>query len=380
MSKAMSKEAPLRAVTERLGLDGIILMSPENFAYGSGVHVITVTMIRPRQAFLIVPAKGEVEMVLCSIEVSLAKEEGWVQTIHPYTEFVDHPMDVLAKRLTALGLANGKVGMDTDYLPFSSYQRLIANLPGLTIVNTTEDITTIRAIKTPDEVEILEWSTKGTHRAVLDGMAASKLGDSEKDMCLRIANGILANGADGTAFLCFASGPRTPQAHAMATDRVPLESEIIRFDLGGVYGRFSSDFARTYSTGNPTLLQRQTHAALVRVQRASIAAAVVGITAEDLYYATRDAFQKEGLQFTMPHIGHSFGIELHETPMLRPGEKTKLAPGMVINIEPSTTDETGARYHTEDLLEITEAGPRLMTLGLAPEELPILGQMPVTAA
>ncbi|HEY4200633.1 MAG TPA: Xaa-Pro peptidase family protein [Devosiaceae bacterium] len=380
MTKSVSKEAILRSLVDSAGLDALVLMSPENFAYGSGVHIITVNMIRPRQAFLIVPRSGEVELVLCSIEVSLAKQEGWVETIHPYTEFVDHPMDVLAKRLEALGVAGGKIGIDTDYMPVSSHEKLMANLPGLKLVNTTESVAAIRAIKGPEEIDILEWGTKGTHRAVIEGMAASKLGDTERDMCLKIASGMIANGADGTAFLCFASGPRTPMAHAMATDRVPQESEIIRFDLGGVYGRFSSDFARTYSTGNPTALQRQTHAALVRVQRASIAAAVVGITAEDLYYFTRDEFKRQGLAFRMPHIGHSFGIELHETPMLRPGEKTKLAAGMVLNIEPSTTDELGTRYHTEDLFEVTANGPRLMTLGYAPEELPILGQMVPTTA
>ena len=48
-----------------------------------------------------------------------------------------------------------------------------------------------------------------------------------------------------------------------------------------------------------------------------------------------------------------------------------------MNIEPSGADETGTKYHTEDLVEVTENGPRLMTLGLAPEEIPIIGK-PVT--
>lgn len=374
MTKAVSKEPQLRGLVRKLGVDALVVMSPENFAYASGLHILTVNMIRPRQAFLIMPAKGEPELVLCSIEMSLAKVEGWLETIHPYTEFVDHPMDVLAKRLVALGLESATIGIDSDFLPLSSYERLHKNLPKLKLVNTTEEVSSVRAIKTAEEVAHVEWATRGTHRAVLDAMAASKLGDTERDMCLKIASGIIRNGADGTAFLCFASGDRTPQSHAMATDRVPAESQIIRFDVGGAYGSYFSDFARTYSTGSPTAMQRQTHAALVKVQKAVIAAVRPGIAAEDLFHLTRDEFKKHGIPFGMPHIGHSFGVELHETPMLRPGEKTRIQKGMILNIEPVTTDEAGSKYHTEDLVEVTETGFRLMTLGLAPEDIPVLGQ------
>ncbi|WP_342358766.1 Xaa-Pro peptidase family protein [Terrarubrum flagellatum] len=379
MSKAISKEPQLRALADRLGVDALVLMSPENFAYGSGLHILTVNMIRPRQAFLIIPKKGDPELVICSIELSLAKADGWVETIHTYTEFVDHPMDVLAKRLSALGVGEGRIGLDTDFLPYSSYERLAKNLPKLKIENTTEAVSSVRAIKTRGEIAHVEWATRGTHQAVIDGMAQSKLGDSERDMCLKIASGIIRNGADGTAFLCFASGDRTPQSHAMASDRVPREGEIIRFDLGGAYGSYYSDFARTYSTGNPSAMQRQTHAVLVRIQRAVIEAVRPGIAAEDLYFLTLGEFKKHNVPFTMPHIGHSFGVELHETPMLRPGEKTKIQAGMILNIEPTTSDGEGSKYHTEDLVEVTDKGYRLMTLGLAPEELPVIGQpLPAT--
>lgn len=372
--KAVSRETELRSIVDSLGLDALVLMSPENFAYGSGLHIITVSMIRPRQAFLIVPKDRKIEMVLCSIELSQARQEGWVQDITTYTEFVDHPIDVLTKKLGEMGLASGKLGMDTDYLPYSSWERFNELLPQARMVNTTEAVAAVRAIKAPDEVAFMEAATRSTHQAVLDGMAASKLGDSEKEMCLKIATGVIANGADGTAFLCFTSGDRCNLTHGMATDRVPQEGEIIRFDLGGVYGLFSSDFARTYSAGNPTDLQKQTYTALVKSQKAVIDIVRPGLAAEDLYFATRDAFKTNGLDFRQAHIGHSFGIELHESPMLRPGEKTVLKPGMVLNIEPSCSDEHRNKYHTEDLLVVTDTGYHLMTLGTAPEELPVVGQ------
>jgi Xaa-Pro dipeptidase len=76
----------------------------------------------------------------------------------------------------------------------------------------------------------------------------------------------------------------------------------------------------------------------------------------------------------MPHVGHSFGIEAHERPMMRPGEKVPIQAGMAINIEPNVFDELNNFYHVEDLVEVTKDGARVLSLGLAPPELPSIGQ------
>ena len=356
------------------GLDALIAMSPENFAYVAGVHILTVAAIRPRQAFAVLPAKGEPFLVLCSIETSLAKSEGWIKDIHNYTEFVDNPIDALTAALRERGLSGGKVGIDLDYLPANSYEHLKNNLHNMGFVDTTEKIATIRAIKTDDEVNYMEKATKETHRAVLDALAESKLGDTERAIANRIGAGIISNGATGTLFLCFASGERTSQPHAHATDRVPVEGDIIRFDVGGAYGAFATDFARTYSAGNPTAMQREVHRKLCEAQEETIAGMRPGVAAEDVFFQCKEEFKKRGLEWRLPHVGHSFGVELHESPMLRPGDKTKLKAGMVINIEPMTVDDAGSFYHTEDLVVITDNGYRLLTLGFAPKEIPILGQ------
>jgi Xaa-Pro aminopeptidase len=99
-----------------------------------------------------------------------------------------------------------------------------------------------------------------------------------------------------------------------------------------------------------------------------------GMAAEEPFFFCKEKFEKAGLKFTMPHIGHSLGVELHESPMLRPGEKTRLEVGMVINIEPLITDSVGETYHLEDLFVVAEEGPRLLTLGFAPRQLPVIGQ------
>lgn len=372
------KIRPNQAALEKLiadkQLDALVCMSPENFTYVAGVHVTTVENLRPRQAFVILKSDGTSELVVCSIEDSLVRSESWVKNITLYTEFKVEPIQALAAALQRLGLDKALIGMDLDYLPVSSYLSLSNNLPELKFINTTEDVAAVRSVKLPDEIEILERAVRQTHQAVLEGISEGKVGDTDKALANRIIKKVFEAGADGTLHLHLASGERTPHIHNHPGEDVTKPGEILRLDVGGLYGAYMSDFARTFSTGSPSQLQRDTYRKLCDVQEITIAAMKPGVKAEDIFFLCKSEFETRGLPCTLPHIGHSFGIEVHERPMIRPGDTTELTPGMVINIEPMTVDEEGSCYHTEDLVLITPDGNRILTLGLAPKEIPILGE------
>ncbi|MCY4541813.1 MAG: Xaa-Pro peptidase family protein [Rhodobacteraceae bacterium] len=369
----------LKAIPEANGLDVVVAMSPENFTYVSGAFVITVEAIRPRQAFAVLPRAGDPFAVFCSIETATMRDESWIEDLVEYTEFVHRPVDKLAEALTERGLGSGSIGIDLKYLPALDYNRLMELLPDAVLVDTTQAVAKVRAIKTEEEVGILEHAAKGTHSAVLDAIGASKTGDTEKQIAAKIADGITRNGADTVLFMCFGSGPRSILTHGAPGNRETELGDIIRLDTGGRYGAYFSDFARTYSAGDPTPGQREIYRKLVEVHKETIGAVRPGVTAEELFFICRDAFDKRGLPFHMPHIGHSFGVELHESPMLRPGDKTPIKAGMVINIEPVVVDHARkSLYHVEDLFVVTDEGFRLLTHGYPPEELPVLGERPAT--
>jgi Xaa-Pro dipeptidase len=365
----------VRSLISELGLDALVASSPENFGYVTGAHVPTARLLPTRHDFAVTTAFGAEFIVAINLEKNLLSAETDITDIRTYVEFADEPAERFAEELVKEGIGSGRIGLDLKYLPADAVDLVRRALPNATLVDTTAALGAFRAMKSDEEIAILERAAKSTHRAVLDAMQAARVGETEKVISDRIATNMLHNGADGTAFMCFGSGKYTHLFHASAFDWVTVsEGDIIRFDVGGNYGAWSSDFARTYSAGNPTELQKQTYSALIDIEVATIDMMRPGITAEDVYFFCRDQFRDKGLQFYMPHVGHSFGLELHENPMLRAGEKTVLKPGMVFNIEPSTFDDNRVAYHTEDLLVITETGNRLLTLGLAPRELPVIGR------
>jgi len=369
-------QANVHSLITEMGLEALAASSPENFTYVTGAHVPTARTIPTRHGFAVTTGAGKQFLVVVNLEKNLLSAETEIGDIRTYVEFADQPVERFAQELLAEGLGQGRIGLDLSYLPASAVKLLERALPKAELVDTTAALGAFRAHKSEAEIAILERAAKGTHRAVLDAMAAARVGETEKTISDRIAANMLANGADGTAFMCFGSGQYTHLFHAPAFDWARVsEGDIIRFDVGGSYGAWSSDFARTYSAGSPTALQRETYRALIEIEEALVAMVAPGIAAQDIYFACRDQFKARGLQFYMPHVGHSFGLELHENPMLRAGETTILRPGMVFNIEPSTFDENRVAYHTEDLVVVTETGCRVLTLGLAPRELPVIGQV-----
>jgi len=178
-------------------------MSPENFAYVSQAYIITVEMVRPRQAFAIIPKKGEPVVLICSIEKSQTEEESWIKDIRTYTEFTDYPIDALVSTLRDMGIKKGKIGIDLKYLPYLSFKRLAQLLPDVELTDTTDEIAKARSIKTEKEIESLEFAAKTTHEASIEAMAISKSGESEKIMANRMMTKMIEKGASGTFFLVF---------------------------------------------------------------------------------------------------------------------------------------------------------------------------------
>ncbi|QOZ23881.1 Xaa-Pro peptidase family protein [Bradyrhizobium sp. CCBAU 51753] len=363
----------LRGLPSQLGVDALVVMSPENFTYTANVLLFSLGTIRGRHAFAILPANREPLALVNTVEYWQMCAESWIKDIRSYQEFVDYPGDALADALIDIGLKRGTIGIDLEYVPAALHARLAVKLPDVQFVDIGKNIAAIRAVKSKDEINIIEHAARQTHQAALDAMTRASLGETERTMANRIVDGITNSGADKLSHLIFASGERTSAIHGFPTERVPKKSEIIRFDIGGRYGAWSSDFARTYSTGEPTLLQQETYRKLWEIYTSTIKMFRAGMATEEPYFFYMEQVKKAGLN-GQPWLGHSFGVETHEYPMVRPGEKAKIEVGMVFNIEPYVRDSTGMTYEFEDSFVITEQGPRLLTLGFPPPEIPAIGQ------
>lgn len=356
------KLARLQDIIERRNLDAIVVSSYQNVSYFAGTYLMTQVSLPDRLALLVVPRNQAPTLIVCGIEKRQVLTQTDIADVRDYVEFAENPTAVLADVLRERKLGGGSIGIDARRLPVASGNLLQERLSGIELVPVDDDIELAQAVKDGHEKAIMEEAARATLEAAEETAAELSVGASERDFSTTAFLKLMQKGGV-PLFLVFASGPRTMQAHPESTDQ-PMESGTLwRIDFGARFHEvINSDLARTGVVGEPTREQEDTLRALRATQDAGFKAIEPGRKAKDVFNAVKDEFKRQGLPFSMPHIGHGMGIGLHEFPMLEPGNDTELREGMVLNIEPMVVLEPRQEaYHTEDLAEVTGHGARLLT-------------------
>lgn len=362
----------LYAMMERSGLDGLSLFSPENVLYSCGCEIDTQKFIRPRLAATVFVPGQEPALVLCKIELAQAEEESRIRDLVAYTEFAESPIGAVVRTFERKGLRKGRIGIDLDFLPAQFFKEFGSEAPNCEIVDSGDLMVEMRAIKTREEVEHQERISRITVGVIEDAFSRTKIGDTDRQVYRRIMSGLLENGAK-PFFTIVAAGQRGSIAHPTVVDQKLASGDVIRVDIGGLWNGYMSDVARTVVVGEPSKLQSACFSTLARIQKGIIDAIKPGVKVSSLFNKCKDDFATEGLPFHMPHIGHGMGLEVHEYPMIHPGNENEVREGMVLNIEPLLIDNEKSGYHIEDLCYVTSDGVRVLTGSSFPMEIPRIG-------
>ena len=361
-STTAARLAKLRGIMESRHLNGIVLSSYQNVSYFGRTHMITQISLPDRLAFIIVPRDGSPALLVCAIETRQVKAQTDITDVLDYVEFAEEPAAALARVLQDRGLGRGAIGIDARHLPFASAKILEERLPGADLVPVDDEVERVQAIKDEYEISVLETAARATLEAGEEAANELPSGSTERDYSTSVFLKLLQRGGS-PAFVVFASGPRTMQGHPESLDQTLVDGALWRIDFGARFEEvIYSDLARTGVVGEPSREQEATLEALRATQDAGFRAMEPGRRASDVFTAVKDEFKRQGLPFSMPHVGHGLGIGLHEYPMLEPGNDAVLEEGMVLNVEPLAFIEARQEaYHTEDLAEVTASGVRLLT-------------------
>ncbi len=361
--------AGVRKALEASDFDAIIACSPENIRYVSDASIATLKSIRDRLG-LIVWAKGrEPVFVICQVEEAYVRQESWISEIRGYKEFVNPPMKLVEEVLREMGLESGKVGCELDFLPGRYVLELQAALPSLNLVPCDALFRSVRMFKTPREVEILQEGYRGTEKAMMATYLTTRVGEDEWSLSRRLADQILLSGAESIAFNHINAGPNTGFPHAAPSDYRVQKGDIVKADSGGFYQDYYSNVGRTAKVGKPTADEVDTWKRLREIHHAIIDMLRPGNTGGQLFEEARRLHEKHKLPFPFAHNGHSIGLEVHEYPMIKPYEDTVYEVGMVSTVETRIREVGVKGLHMEDLIQITENGPVLLSDAFDNEEI-----------
>lgn len=354
------------------GLAAVVLNSTENVTYTAGYEVPSQAFpIRERIMSCVIPASGKTIMLTSDMEYSLAKAQSCLDEVRQYDEFTQDPMEVLKEILEEIGIANGVLAVEEDFLPAQHYNHLIHIMKKTKFTPARAIMSDLRAVKTDGELDKLRTVNKVAELAHHFAAEKCQAGDTELQYARCLTEYLYSNGTETITRLVVGAGERSEFGNANPTIRKMNHGEIVRADIFAKMGGYLSDVARTLVVGEPNQIQKDNWKKVIDSHHLVLGMIRAGASTRNIYEAFNKFFVKVGLD-PINFVGHGLGVTLHEEPYISKFHDTELKAGMVLAIEPIYFPK-GEGYQVEDIVIVTPTGYELVTNGVSTSNLIIIG-------
>ena len=224
-------------------------------------------------------------------------------------------------------------------------------------------VETLRCIKDESELTVMREAAILAGRVWESMMPKVKPGVSEMELAAEIDYRLRLEGASGPSFeTIVASGERAALPHARPSPRLIGKNELVVFDLGAILRGYCSDITRTVYVGRAPEKVRSWYQAVLEAHESAHQSLKPGIEAEAVDARARGVLKRHGLGAYFTHsTGHGLGIEVHEPPRIGRGDKTRLAAGNVVTIEPGVYVENVGGIRIEDDFHVHQGGAELIS-------------------
>ena len=280
-----------------------------------------------------------------------------------------HPIEAMAEKLPEL--ASDQPALFTPLGLFEPWDRRITQLLNdvrarvRTGVSAPDEVMDVRGIldamrltKDDHEVALMRRAGAISGAAHKRAMARTRPGWFEYQVEAELVHEFLREGAQAVAYPSIvASGPNACVLHYRDNNREMGAGELLLIDAGCEYQGYASDITRTFPvSGKFTGPQKDVYELVLASQQACLDAVKPGADFHDYHKAaervlaqgyidlglckgTLDEVLESGSfkQFYMHRAGHWLGMDVHDAGLYQvKGASQKLAPGMVLTVEPGT--------------------------------------------
>jgi Xaa-Pro aminopeptidase len=355
-------------------LDAVLVWKSENVRYLTSLRSQVIAgKDSILNAALLIP--GHQPVLLCSGgEMDHAAFMPWLGAVHAIPimeqrELIDgFVRAILAPALTERGLVRGRLGIDQSSIHL--IRAIESALPGMVIVDGDHALQQARMIKLPEELAIIEESCAIGDSVTQRALDETRAGRRECEIAGDAMQTLYHLGGEmphvTTPFV--ASGEHMAPPHRFPTDKIVRNGDLVFIDIGAMWNGYFADIGRTTLVGKPSSLQKRVYSAVHGGLMAGIEAMRPGNTTEHVAAAVRRVAAQYDLAdnlFSL-FIGHGIGIGANEPPYIGetlPGaQPAELHPNMLFAVEPLIwVREGGVGVRIEDMILITESGPRILS-------------------
>jgi len=224
------------------------------------------------------------------------------------------------------------------------------------VVDVRTTLDAMRLVKDEHELELMRRACAISSAAHRRAMRAARPGMFEYQVEAELMHEFLREGAQAVAYSSIvASGPNACVLHYRENNRQMNDGDLLLIDAGCEYQGYASDITRTFPVnGQFTGAQKAIYEIVLASQLACIDAVKPGVAFHD-YHKVAERVLAQGFidigllsgsldevlesgryrQFYMHRAGHWLGMDVHDAGLYQVhGESMKLAPGMVLTVEP----------------------------------------------
>lgn len=298
-----------------------------------------------------------------------AGNEDWGTTARPIwpevhnvawgaADAAEHAAGLLRRR----SLDGACIGIEAAYLPAEALAALREALPEAEIVDASEALEELRAIKSLRELDLIRRSATANVDAMLATYAAVEPGRTTAQIAERLRVEQTSRGLE-FAYCLIAAGAR--HERAPSAQRVG-RGDVVSLDSGTSYQGYVADCVRMGVLGEPTQRMAELLDEVDLVQQAVRSAITPGLRGGDLFGVADAKIEQCPSRERLSFLVHGTGLLTHEAPRLTatgsppyPAAHADrpLEAGMVLSVETHVADPEAGFIKLEDTLIVGDDGP-----------------------
>jgi len=361
------RRARVREAMDELGCDALVLVTPENIHYLTGLdhqgHFAFTALVLPRH--------GEPRMVAREMERPTVRDQVVGCAFQGYADGND-PGVVTAVAIGAVGPVT-RIGTElaSMCLPPLVWESLRRGLPHVEWTDCSPAVSWIRAIKSPAEIACMRAAAAMSDAAVLAGITRATEGVPQGDIAAECYHAMLRAGSEYPA--CgplIRSGEQLSQEHVTWGHRPLRHAEAMLIELSGAVQRYHAPLTRVVHVGVMTPGAEETAKVALGAEAAVVEALRPGVPAEQVYQAWQavvdDALGRG--RYSRHHCGYLVGSGFPPSWVggsvvqgLRPGSDLVVQAGMTFHLLSWILADGLPPYAVSDTALVTAQGCELLT-------------------
>ncbi len=340
---------------QKTDIDAIILNPGPSMSYFTGLHF----HLMERPTIFILDRKGQAGIILPELEASKVKAVLPDLTCFSYGDNPATWLSTIQTALKSFKMASPVIGIEPIRLRYLELNYIQQALESPRFISAEKVFSNLRIQKDQGEIDLMRRAVEIAEKAFLKTLPVIRPGISERIIAAELTVQMLREGSDPEFPFApiIASGPNSANPHAMPTDRLVQQGDMVVIDWGASYQGYISDLTRTVAIGAPDPELLQIYETVKRSNQAGRKSAKPGIPAGDVDRAGRQVIHDAGFGEYFTHrIGHGIGLEAHEDPYMFAENDLLLTPGMTFTVEPGIYLPGKGGVRIEDDMVITGNG------------------------